>query len=407
MAAPVEFAFDRFAPESVEDPYDLYERARAHAPAFYAPELDLWVVSRYEDVRDVLADSERFSSAFMIRTPHVPAPGVAEVLATGHPEVRMLLNQDPPDHTRLRGLVSAAFAPRVVRRLEARVQALTDELLDAVAGRDEFDLVEALTKPLPMRVICELLGLPVEDVERVRTGTDQVAVLASFGATPEQQLAAAHGSVAYENYLADVVDARRGGDGDDLITQILGDPPDGSEPLSTDEAVSLLITLVFAGHETSANLMGNALRLLLADPARWAAVVADPSTVDAVMEETLRMDTSAQGIFRLTVADTELGGVTIPAGAQVFVLIASANRDAAVFEHPDEFDPARAGDKHVAFGRGIHFCVGAQLARMEARVALTTLAARLPALHSAPDFRPSYAPNLLHRGPVTLPVRTA
>ena len=406
MAAPTQFAFDRFAPDALESPYELYERAREHAPVFYAADFDLWMVTRYEDVREVLADSERFSSAYLIRTPHMPAPGVAEVLATGHPEVRMLLNQDPPDHTRVRGLVADAFSPRVVRRLEPRIQVLVDELLDAVAGREELDLIAALTLPLPLRVICELLGLPLSDAEQLRAWTDDMALLTSFGATPEQQLSAAHSSVACENYLAAAIEARRADPGDDLISHVLRTPPDGSDPLTTDEAISLLMTLVFAGHETTANLLGNALRLLLSEPSRWAAVAEDPSTVDAAVEETLRIDTSVQGIFRRTVADTPVGGVVIPAGAQVFVLLGSANRDPGAFERPDEFDAAREEGRHLSFGRGIHFCVGAQLARTEARIALTTLARRLPGLRLAPGARPAYPANLLHRGPTTLPALT-
>jgi cytochrome P450 len=398
------FTFDRFSAENLADPYGLYRRAREEKPVFYAEAFDVWVVSRYDDVRRVLMDPTRFSSAFQIRTPHTPAPGVAEILAKGHPELPALLNEDPPEHRRTRDLVAKTFTPRRIAMLEPRITAIVGELLDAMEPRGQTDLVADLATPLPLRVICELIGLPAGDAPRVRDWTGQLAVLTSFGASPQEQRAAAHASVEFERYLAGAVADRRSQGRDDLLTDLIQVRADGAAPLTDLEIISLLITLVFAGHETTANLIAGALVLLLHRPELWAAVGEDPDLVAAVVEETLRIDAPVQGMFRRAVFDVQISGVAIPAGAQVFVLFASANRDDAVFEKPDDFDPGRPGmDRHLAFGRGIHFCLGAPLARMEAQTALRLLRGRLPGLVLDPDFAIPYVPNLMHRGPKTLP----
>jgi len=399
------FVFDRFSESHVEDPYALYRRARAEAPVCYADAFGVWVVTRHGDVRTVLSDVERFSSAFGIRTPLVAADGVREILAAGYPEVPVLLNEDPPAHSRTRALVATAFSPRRTRELAPRIQRLTDALIDGFAADGEADLVGQFALPLPLRVICELIGIPAADAGQVRTWTEELKTLTSFEVTPERQREAAHQSVAFERYLAALVAARRADPRDDLLTDLLAAeaPEDAGGRFSTTELVSLLLTLIFGGHETTANLIGSALLLLLGHPGLAAAIAADPVRADSLVEETLRVDSPVQGSFRKVVADTELSGVRIPAGAQVFAVIGSANRDPAAVADPDTFDPGRARpDRHLAFGRGIHFCVGAALARLEARTAIATLVRRLPDVRLADGFRAPYLANLLHRGPTRL-----
>jgi cytochrome P450 len=399
------FVFDRFSESHVGDPYPLYRRAREQAPVFYADAFGVWVVTRHDDVRAVLSDVERFSSAFLIRTPLVAADGVREILAEGYLEVPALLNEDPPAHSRTRALVAAAFSPRRTRELAPRVQRFADELIDGFAADGGADLVGRFALPLPLRVICELIGIPAADAGQVRAWTEELKTLTSFEATPERQREAAHQSVAFERYLAALVQARRAEPRDDLLSDLLtaDAPPDAGGRFSTTELVSLLITLIFGGHETTANLIGSALVLLLGRPGLVAEVAADPAKVDPLVEETLRADPPVQGSFRTVVADTELSGVRLPAGAQVFAVIGSANRDPAAADDPDTFDPDRAHpERHLAFGRGIHFCVGAALARLEARTAITTLVRRLPELRLADGFRAPYVANLLHRGPTRL-----
>jgi cytochrome P450 len=399
------FAFDRFAAENLADPYPLYRRVREERPVFYAEAFGVWVVSRYEDVRRVLMDPTRFSSAFQIRTPHAPAPGVREILAEGHPEVPALLNEDPPAHRRTRELVAKTFTSRRIAGLEPRVSAIVGELLDAIESRGRADLVTDLATPLPLQVICELIGLPTADAPQIGAWTEQLSLLTSFGASAREQRSAAHESVDFERYLAAAIAGRRARGRDDLLTDLIRVRADGTAPLADAEIISLLISLVFAGHETTANLIASALVLLLHRPELWAVVGDDPDLIAAVVEETLRIDPPVQGMFRRAVFDVRIAGVPIPAGAQVFALLAAANRDDAVFEKPDEFDPGRSGtDRHLAFGRGIHFCLGAALARIEARTALRRLRDRLPGLRLDPGFVVPYVPNLMHRGPASLPV---
>jgi cytochrome P450 len=398
------FTFDRFTAENLADPYPLYQRLREEQPVYYAEEFDVWVVSRYDDVRRVLMDPTRFSSAFQIRTPHVPAPGVLAILAEGHPEVPALLNEDPPEHRRTRDLVAKTFSPRRIGGLQPRITAIVTELLDAMEPRGKADLVAEFATPLPLRVVCELIGLPAGDAVRIGAWTQQLALLTSYGATADEQRAAARESVEFERYLAAAVADRRAAGRDDLLTDLIRARAGGAAPLTDAEIISLLISLVFAGHETTANLIASALVLLLHRPELWAAAGEDPELVGTVVEETLRIDAPVQGMYRRAVFDVQISGVTIPAGAQVFALFASANRDGAVIDRPDEFDPGRPDkEQHLAFGRGIHFCLGAALARIEAATALRMLRERLPDLRLDSGFRIPYLPNLMHRGPQNLP----
>lgn len=393
--------FDRFTPANVTDPYGLYAGLR-DAPPFFAEAYGVWIVARYEDVRRVLAEHETFSSDFLIRSPLVPHPGVPEVLAAGHPEVKVLLNQDPPDHAAARAVVVGAFTPRRVRELTPRVQQLAAGLLNdlAAAGAGAAELMSAYVMPLPLYVVCELLGLPLADAARVRGWIEELSVFNDFTATPARQLAAAHNSVEFERYLAAFLD---GHTGEDLTSALLE-----SGAFDTEQMISLLITLIFGGHETTANLIGNTLMQLIpvarpaGDARSWAYTGEE---VAAAVEETLRHDPPVQGMYRRVVAETEVGGVTIPAGAQVFALIGAANRDGEVFTDPDRWNPHRDAPKHLAFGQGVHYCLGAQLAKMEARVAITTLVERLPDLAFDPGFTGEYLPSLMHRGPARLPVR--
>lgn len=399
------FAFDRFAAGDLADPYPLYRRLRAEQPVYYSAEFDVWVVSRYEHVLRVLMDPTRFSSAFPVRTPAAPAPGVPAILAEGRPEVPALLNEDPPEHRRTRDLVAAAFSPPRIAGLQPRIAEIITELLDAVAPRGRADLVAEFARPLALRAVCELIGLPPWDVTRIEAWTEQLAQLTAHGATADEQRTAARESVEFERYLATAVAERRSVGRDDLLTDLARAAAGDGAPLTEAEVVSLLICLVLAGYDTAANLIGSGLVLLLHRPQLWAAAGEDRELVSAVVEETLRIDAPMQGAYRRAVFDVQISGVTIPAGAQVFALFASANRDGAVFDRPDEFDPGRPDrERHLAFGRGIHYCLGAALARMEAGTALRLLRERLPGLQLTPGFRIPYRPDLTHRGPRSLPV---
>ncbi|MEO3874751.1 cytochrome P450 [Nonomuraea sp. B12E4] len=400
MESVLPWAFNRLESPYLEDPYPLYARARREAPVFYSPEYGLWFVTRYDDVWAVLKDTARFSSRFLMRTPADAPAAVREVLQEAYPELPMLVNDDPPSHTRTRNLVSHAFAPRLVAALEPSVRASVTRLVDGFAPDGDADLIARLAYPVPIEIICTLVGLPAEAGDLIKRWTGDLVTLGAPGTDGERQLACARSSVAFQRYLEEQIEARRRAPRDDLLTALINTRAGGERPLDVAELVNLLIVLVFAGHETTTNLIGNLLVLLLGRPEILRAIRDDPALTDDVINEGLRMDAPVQGMFRTTTEEVALGGAHIPAGAQVMVLFGSANRDEAVFSDPDRFDPGRGNNhRHFGFGRGIHACIGASLARMETRIVLDTVAERLPNLKLDAGRPPTYSPSLMHRGP--------
>ncbi|GAA2581830.1 cytochrome P450 [Actinomadura fulvescens] len=400
MGSAPPWTFNRLETPYLEDPYPLYARARREAPVFHSPEFGLWFVTRYHDVWAVLKDTARFSSRFLMRTPADASPAVSETLQEAYPELPMLVNDDPPGHTRTRNLVSRAFAPRLVAALEPSIRTIVTRLVDGFADDGGADLIAELAYPVPIEIICTLIGLPAESRDQLKRWTDDLVTLGAPGTDDERRLACARGSVAFQRYLTAQIEARRDAPRDDLLTALINARADGDRPLDVAELVNLLIVLIFAGHETTTNLIGNLLVLLLARPEILRAIRDDPTLTEDVIAEGLRMDTPVQGMFRTTTEEVTLGGARIPAGAQVMVLFGSANRDEAVFSDPDRFDPGRGNNhRHLGFGHGIHACLGASLARLETRIILDTVAERLPNPKLDPGRPPTYAPSLMHRGP--------
>ncbi|WUI01354.1 cytochrome P450 [Spirillospora sp. NBC_00431] len=401
------WVFNRLEPPHLENPYPLYARARREAPVFHSPEFGLWFVARYDDAWAVLKDTTRFSSRYTLRTPADAPPAVHEVLREAFPELPMLVNDDPPGHTRTRNLVSHAFAPRLVAALEPSIREIVTRLVDGFApgGPGGADLIAELAYPLPIEIICRLIGLPVDARDQLKRWTDDLVELGAPGTGGERRLECARSSVAFQRYLEAQVEARRGEPRDDLLTALIDARVDGEQPLDVAELVNLLIVLVFAGHETTTNLIGNLVVLLLSHPETLRGVRDDPSLTDDVITEGLRMDGPVQGMFRTATEEVELGGARIPAGAKVMVLFGSANRDESVFSDPDRFDPGRSNNhRHLGFGRGIHACIGAALARLETRIVIDTLAERLPDPRLDAGRPPAYFPSLMHRGPQALHV---
>ncbi|GAB4190175.1 MAG: cytochrome P450 [Roseiflexaceae bacterium] len=401
-ANPHAFDFPRFVPPYLSDPYPLY---RSAPPVFFDPATQLWFITRYADVQAALKTPNLFSSSFPIRTPINPPPEVQAVLDQGYPEEMMLVNQNPPDHTRIRRLVAPAFGPRRMALLEEAIQQLVNQAIDRIEPDGSADLVTSLAVPVPLQVICALMGLPVEHAERIKYWTGGQILLTAYGVSDEQRLEGAHRSVEFQHYLERQIHDRRAAPRDDLISDLVHAEIEPGVTLSDSQLVSLLISVVFAGHETTTNLIGQALHHILPDRELWAALGQQPGLVEAVVEETLRFDAPLQGMFRLVTAPVEVAGVSIPEGAMAFLLFGAANRDPAVFDQPDRFDPARPNrNQHFGLGHGIHYCVGSALAHLEARIALTTLARRLPSAE-LDEPEPPFAPHLMHRGPLRLLVR--
>ncbi|MFI1738464.1 cytochrome P450 [Streptomyces sioyaensis] len=394
---------DLLDPRNQADPYPLYSRWRAQAPLARLDDR-LMVLTRYEDCAAVLRDGrfghpEADDPRFAGRRPSL------EVLVDddGRP-VRGFLGLNPPDHTRMRALVSQAFTRRRVERLAPRIEELTDELFTAMERTPgPVDLIEGLATPLPVAVISELLGVPTEDRHRMLTWSHAVAraLVPDFLLPPGAAEQEAQARREFTDYLRELVVERRRAPGDDLLSALVTVHDDG-DVLTENELLATCTLLLIAGHETTVNLIGNGTLALLRHPDQLARLRSDPALTDNAVEELLRYDSPVQLTVRFALQDAEVAGVPVPAGSTLLLLIGAANRDPAAYEHPERLDIGRAPLRHLAFGQGIHFCLGAPLARLETQIALRMLLARAPQLRLAGE--PEWKDHITLRGLSRLPL---
>ena len=377
--------FDPLAPDQRENPFDVLAAARREQPVFFGEALGLWVVTRHEDVLTVLKDHRTFSSTGALKSSLEPLPPeVVEILAGGYPKMPYIIELDPPLHDRIRGLVTKAFTPRRIAALQPRIAAIASELIDRFERDGRADVIERFAWPLPLRVLGELVGVPEQDLGRLhRWGTDWL--LLQQQQPLDRQLELARGVVAMQRYFVDLVERRLEDPTDDLVGAMVAARADIDPPLDAVEIAGLPLDLMVAGHVTVTRAIGSTLSRLFADP-RVRDQLLDPKTLAAAIEEILRLESPAQGLFRVTTREARLGGVTLPAGARVMAHFASANRDGCVFSAADDYDPLRADlGNHLAFGKGIHFCIGAPLGRLELGVALPLLLRRLRGLRAGAE----------------------
>jgi cytochrome P450 len=383
-------------PANRADPYPLLAQFRDRGP-LQLPQTNLTVFSAYRDCDEVLRHPSS-SSSNMKST--VAKRQLEAGLLQPRPFPPGFLFLDPPDHTRLRKLVAKAFSPKVVNALQPEIIALVDGLLDRIAEKGEFDVVEDFAYPLPVAVICRLLGVPLEDEPQFSQASAVLAqALDPFstitGVPPDlvnERMQAVRG---LRGYLHDLIERRRSEPGEDLLSGLVAVEESGDQ-LAEEEIVSTCNLLLIAGHETTVNLIGNAILAMLRNPVHWTALGADPGRAPAIVEETLRYDPPVQLAGRVAAADMTIGDVDVPAGDIMMVLLAAAQRDPAEFDRPDSFDPDRGPLRHLGFGRGIHYCLGAPLARLEAGAALSAVTARFPGARLAGE--PHYKANVTLRG---------
>ncbi len=388
-------------PTSQRDPYPAYAWLREHEPVHWSARLKMWVVTRYDDVHHILQDTARWSADRFRRIPAALASRRPEIEDVARVLRDWAVYRDPPDHTRLRGLLTKAFTPRRIETMAPRIQRIVDELLDATASCGRMDVIADLAFPLPATVIGALLGVPAADLPRVKTWSDQIAAYvggAQSGATIDEAGRGLAGIVAYFRELL----AGRGPGGDDLVSLMLA-AEDRGDMFTRDEVVSNCVLLLFAGHETTTNLLGNGLVHLLRHPAQLALLRAEPGRMAGAIEELLRYDAPVAGKIKIAVTDAELHGRRIRGGDLVAIMLAAANRDPRRYPDPDVLDVTRSGAPHLAFGYGIHFCLGAALARLEAQIALTTLFRRYRELALLDDV-PQWTPQVFFRGLTALPI---
>lgn len=397
--------FDPLEPTQHANPYPTYAELRREAPVFFSPKYNVWVVTRYADVAAVLKQHEIFSSVGSLQTNPEVSPAVAAVLATGLESAKLMVEVDPPDHTRMRAAVNKAFTPQRIAQLEPRIREVANELIDAIAADGHADILAQFGNPFQGLVICELFGIPGSDSEQIKRWSDMWVELVSGGSDDERMVECAQALVDSQHYFAEQLRARQANPREDLLTTMLPIDMGGTASMNLAEAAYNALDLVVAGHETTMNALGNGLMQLFAHPDQLDHLRGDLSLIPNAVEEMLRVDGSVLGLFRVTTRETELSGVTIPAGARVFIVYGSGSHDEERFEDPERFDIRRANAReHIAFGRGVHVCIGAALARVEMRIAFELLLTRLPNLRLAPDAAPQRLEHFWMRGYKKLPV---
>jgi cytochrome P450 len=401
--------FDPFDPRWSSDPFPLYAELREHSP-IHRNEMGFWVLARHADCLAVLRDHRRASSEGMNMDEGGAPARIRRPITGENPEaaglvaLRPFLFRDPPDHTRLRGLVAKAFTPKVVLSLRDRTQQVVDELLDAAMDADDVDLLAEFAYPLPVRVICDLLGVPLEDQDRFKAWSEALAqgLDPDFLLTDDIIEARGEAGMQFAQYFFELLTERRRTPGADLLSRLV-EVTDGGTVLTETEMLSTCILLLVAGHETTVNLISGGVLALLRHPDQLERFRTDPSVHRSGIEEMLRYVSPVQLTPRTFTEDCEFGGTEFGAGDFAMLLIGSANRDAAQFDDAERFDITRTPNNHLGLGFGIHHCLGAPLARMETELALTTLVRRAPKLALASDDV-TYKPSVVLRGVESLPV---
>jgi pimeloyl-[acyl-carrier protein] synthase len=393
--------FDPRSPAFAQDPAPFYARMRQEEPVCYIEPFQSYWITRYADVVTALTDP-RFGKQSPVKEEPPALPPQYQRLREYPPS---MLYQDPPDHTRLRGLVSKAFTPKAVERLRPRIEAIAHDLIDRVQAQGAMDVVTDFAFPLPATVIAEMLGVDGEDLDRFHAWSRAIirSSDASQAHVPGVQEQGLQANLEMCEYFEALAKRRKADPQDDLISALVAVEEQGDR-LTLPELVSTALLLLIAGHETTTNLISNGTYTLLRQREKLEWLRAHPEAMETAVEELLRYESPVQRLGRFVQDDVELGGVLLKKGQFVSVIFASANRDETVFTNPDELDLTRSPNPHVAFGRGIHFCLGAPLARIEGPVAFRALLERLPDLRLHPDRPAEWAPQTVLRGLRTLPV---
>jgi hypothetical protein len=397
-------SFDPLGDPYLADPYPFFARARGATPVFFSPRLNYWVVTRYHDVRQIFTTPTLFSASNALSPLQQTCPAATQILDEGgFRPLPTMTNVDPPAHTRVRRLANLAFKPRRVATMEGFVRELVVAFCDKNFRHGRADLVRDFAWELPALVIFRVLGIPDEDVPKVKAGS-QNRILFTFGhPTPEEQCRLARGMAGFWRYAEKLVATRAAEPREDFTSDLIlareGDFPALTQP----EVTTIIYGLLTAGHETTTAILGNAFLRLLTQRSAWDEIRRDPALIPNAVQEVLRIDSSVIAWRRKTTQAVEIGGVPVPADANLLLLIGAANRDPAVFADPERFDIHRANThEHLAFGHGPHFCLGAPLAHLEARVVLEEFSVRFPDLRLVAGQTLRFQPNISFRGPLSL-----
>lgn len=397
--ATVTQPYPYWSPENRDDPYTLYAEMRRDAPVHWNGYE--WVVTRYTDVLTTFTDSRMSAVRGLLQ--QIPEDERAESMALVEINQSMMLFSDPPSHTRLRGLVAQAFSAKMIERMRPRIAELVTDLLDTIEGMSEWDIMSTVATPLPGIVICEMLGVPAVDQPWIkRWANDYAAWLGAVGSDVETRQRATRSMSEMGEYVRHEAARRRSEPRDDLLTALVH-AEEAGDRLSEQELVSTMLLLLFAGNETTTNLIGNGMLTLLRQREAFEQLRADPSLIRTAVEELLRFESPVQYTSRVVLEPIEIGDERIDAGQFIIPIIGAANRDPEHFSNPDTLDLTRRPNRHIAFAHGLHFCLGAPLARAESQIAIQSMVERFPTLELA-DAEADWSPNPLFRGLTTLRV---
>jgi len=388
----------------LDNPYPFYMRARSEEPVFFSEEINAWVITRYNDIKSILLQPEIFSSKDTMRPIVKFTPEVLQVLNQGYRKVPETVNSDGINHLRFRTPLNKVFSPPRMKAMAPTVRKVVNQLIDDFINDGEAEIMTQFANMLPLEIILLLYDIPLARMDDCKRWCTDMHGLISEPLSPERQLECAQSRVAFHRYIGHMIEERRKALGEDVISLMLTVHYDPAQPLSEDELVRVLSATLLAGHETTAMLIGNALHLLLKRPELWQKLCEQPNIISNAIEEVLRYDGPIHAFHRTALQEVQVGAVTIPAGSLLLLVYGSANYDEAQFPTPEQFDIYRSPNRHLSFGHGIHFCVGAPLARLEAQIALEMLSQRLPHLRLKPEQSISYIPRLLMRGLTKLEV---
>ncbi len=404
MPCPLSKFSNLFDPLDLRDPFPLLAQARRERPVFYSPAIEYWVVNRYDDVKAIFRDHDTYTAANTI-TPIVPfTESVQEMLREGHYSPQPVLsNNVPPSHARIRALVNRLFVPRRMKSFASAIRAIAERAVERISQQMPVDIVADLTYEYPAHVLFHVLGVPDADVPQVKAWAGNRIKLYYGRPGAHEQIELTKRLVPFWRYVVDLVQSKVDAPADDLTSDLIHMRGGDDEVLTLNEIASCMITLLVAGHETTTAQINNALLHCLTQREHWQTLCDQPETIPKFLEEMMRYDPSVCTWRRLAVAKSIINGVEIPTGANLLLMLNSANRDDTVFPEPDAMIATRDNLKdHLAFGYGIHYCVGAPLARLEMAILLETMTGLLPNLRLAPDQPIEYTRNISFRGPVKL-----
>lgn len=392
--------FQPFVSPQLDDPYSFFKRARKEEPVFYSSLFDAYVLTRYDDIMGVLKDPKHFSSANSLQSIVNYTPEVIDVLRQGFPFVS-IINSDGEQHKRLRAPFMKVFASEQLSYVEDSIREIGNRLLDDFINDGRAEIINQFAHPLPLEVILTMYSVPLEIMPKVAHWAKNMTQLFSTPLSPERQLECASSFVSLQHFVASIIAEKQKSPQDDLISNIL------DSGLSNPELVLLLCEMIVAGHATSADFIGTAIKLLAERPQVWQKLHQNPSLIPGALEEVLRYDTPAPSMIRIATEEVSLGGVTIPKGGRILILYGSANRDQTRYQDADKFDVERFQNtvpNHIAFSHGMHHCLGSNLARREGRIALEILSQRLPSLRLCSNQKLTHIPAMLNRGYKSLEV---